>query len=85
MNRSDVRAEMVALDEAIRVYAKRWAELQDDPIETPTVQGWIVSVEFTNFALLDEDAYGTLLISPDEQMAATSRGLAEIARDKYGR
>lgn len=78
--------ELHALDAAVRAYAAKWNALQEETSDdVVTVQGWVVSAEFTSFDLIDRDAYGHVLVGPTEQMASTSRGLAEIARDKYGR
>lgn len=69
-------------DEVSRLVSE-FAQLRQPEYPDLYVQGWIVCLEWTHVELVQKDQAAALVIAPPEQMFATSRGLADLASERY--
>ena len=79
--RSKAREE---LDRAVRNFVEVYAREQG-VTDNPIVIGWAGIAEYTSVELTAEESTGTVTMVPDDQYAATTRGLLGFGVDAFTR
>ena len=85
MNGEDpnVVAAREEMDAAIKKYVKLKAEVDGHP--DIYVSAWAGFAEYESTSLMDQNATGSMLFSPDDQLRSTTRGLFMFGVDAYQR
>jgi hypothetical protein len=74
-----------ALDAAFRQFVRVKARVDHNVNEDVLVTGWAGFAEYTTRTYMQEDVSGNVVAVPNDQTAATARGLFEFGVDAFSR
>lgn len=78
-------AARAGVESAIREFVKVRVSEYDVPITDSYVTGWAAFAEFTTSEYERNDLSGNVVVVPDAQTGATTRGLFEFGADGFSR